>query len=161
MKNFRFWFIIFIFTFYIFNFYCYAQSISSIELINNAKVYDGKTVIYEGEIIGDIMARGNYAWMNVNDGNSAIGIWINTSLTKDIFYTGSYESKGDRVEVTGIFHRACPEHGGDLDIHAQGLRKIGSGKLVLEKLNLDKRNQAIVLLGILSLVWILTLLKRR
>ena len=31
---------------------CYAQPVSSIELINNAKLYDGKTVTYEGEVIG-------------------------------------------------------------------------------------------------------------
>lgn len=140
---------------------CFAQPILSTELINNAKQYDGKTVIYEGEVIGDIMVRGNYAWININDGNSAIGVWMNKSFTKDILYTGSYKSKGDGVKITGIFHRACPEHGGDLDIHAQAIRRINSGRIILEKLNPGKRNQVIVLLGFLSLVCILSLLKRK
>ncbi len=140
---------------------CYAQPVSSTELINNAKQYDGKIVIYEGEVIGDIMKRGDFAWVNVNDGQSAIGIWINTSLVKDIVYTGSYKSVGDGVEVTGIFHRACPEHGGDLDIHAEVLRKTALGRSVQEKLNPGKRNLVIVLLGVLCLIWILTLLKRK
>ncbi len=138
---------------------CYAQAVSSAELINNAKLYDGKAVIYEGEVIGDIMVRGNYAWINVNDGPNAIGIWIDKTLTKDILYAGSYKSKGDWLEITGVFHRACPEHGGDLDIHAQGIRKIKPGRPVLERLNLDKRNLAFILLGVLCLVWILRLLK--
>ncbi|MEK6728368.1 MAG: DNA-binding protein [Candidatus Omnitrophota bacterium] len=139
----------------------YAQPISSTELINNAKIYNSKTVTYEGEIIGDVMRRGENAWINVNDGSNAIGIWINTSLLKEINYTGSYKSSGDRVEVTGVFNRACPEHGGDLDIHAQSLRKINSGRLRPQRLNPDKRNQVFILLGVLISVWILSLLKRK
>ncbi len=139
----------------------YAQPASSTGLINNAKQYDGKIVAYEGEVIGDVMVRGEYAWINVNDGQNAIGIWINKSLTKDILYTGSYKSKGDWVEVTGTFQRACIQHGGDLDIHAQAIRKLKAGRETLERLNISKRNQAFVLLGILCLVWILRLLKRK
>jgi hypothetical protein len=134
-----------------------AQPVSSTELINNAKQYDGKTVAYEGEAIGDIMMRGDYAWVNVNDGSNAIGIWLSPTLAKSITYTGRYKSKGDAIEITGIFHRACPEHGGDLDIHAQTIRKIGAGRVIAEKLNIGKRNFAAILLGILGIIWILTL----
>ena len=66
---------------------CYSQPLSSTELINNAKSYDGKTVVYEGEVIGDIMVRGAFAWINVNDGKNAIGIWLEKDLSKDIFFT--------------------------------------------------------------------------
>jgi len=139
--------------------YCYAQSISSAELINNAKLYDGKTVTHEGEVIGDIMLRGEFAWINVNDGQNAIGIWMDKNLTADILYTGSYKSKGDFVEITGVFQRACLEHGGDLDIHAQTIRKVRQGRGVFERLNVNKRNLVFVLLGVLCLVWILKQLK--
>jgi len=139
----------------------WAQPISSTELINNAKQYDGKLVAYEGEAIGDIMVRGEYAWINVHDGKTAIGIWIDKDLTKDIFYAGSYKSKGDWVEIRGVFQRACPQHGGDLDIHAQAIRVIRQGRQTQEKLNLSKSNQAIVLLAILGMIWILTRLKRK
>jgi hypothetical protein len=158
--NFYFLLLVLPFTFYLFTL-CFAQPISSTELINNAKQYEGKTVIYKGEVIGDIMKRGNYAWLNVFDGANAIGVWLKIALTKDIAYTGSYKSKGDWIEVTGIFHRACPEHGGDLDIHAQAIRKVSSGRVVAEKLNSGKNNLAIFLLGILCVIWILILLKRR
>ncbi len=140
---------------------CEAQPVSSVELINNAKLYDGKVLTYEGEVIGDIMVRGEYAWINVNDGQNAIGIWIEKSKTLDILYTGSYKSKGDWIQITGIFQRACPAHGGDLDLHAQGIRKIRPGRLVLERWNLTKRNLVLVLLGVLCLVWILRQLKVR
>lgn len=138
-----------------------AQSISSTELINNAKDYDGKTIAYAGEPIGDIMGRKEYAWINVNDGNNAIGVWINKELTKDILYTGSYKTKGDWIEVRGAFQRACPEHGGDLDIHAQAITKIKTGSIVSEKIDSHKLNLALILLGVLVLVWILKQLKHK
>jgi hypothetical protein len=140
---------------------CYAQPISSTELIKNAKLYDGKTVVYEGEVIGDIMQRGAYAWVNINDGQNAIGVWAAVPLVKAIVYTGSYQSKGDIVEITGIFQRSCAEHGGDLDIHAQALRKISSGRTVVEKFNLGKRNTVLILAGFLCLILILRQLIRR
>ena len=139
-------------------FNCYAQPIPSVELINNAKLYDGKVISYEGEVIGDIMKRGDYAWINLNDGKNAIGIWASLALVRDIGYTGSYKSVGDGVEVTGVFRRACPEHGGDLDIHAQAIRKTGAGRRLQERLNLDKRNQVFIFLGIIGLIWISKLL---
>jgi len=138
-----------------------AQAISSTELINNAKALDGQTVVYKGEVIGDVMRRGDFAWINVNDGQNAIGIWISTALTKQITFAGSYKSKGDIVEVTGIFHRACPEHGGDLDIHAQQMRLIEVGSPRPERASRIKRNVAIALLAALGLIWILKLLKRK
>ena len=149
------WFVILIFTFYILHLNCYAQPISSSELINNAKQYDGKEVVYEGEVIGDMMVRAEFAWINVSDGRSAIGIWIDKDLLKDILYTGSYKSKGDWVSITGIFHRACSAHGGDLDIHATSLARIKSGELKQERIISTKHNLLIVLLGALCLILIL------
>ena len=139
----------------------FAQTISSTELIKNAKHCDGKAVVYVGEVIGDIMVRGEYAWINVHDGNNAIGIWIGKDLTKDILYTGSYKSRGDWVGISGTFQRICSQHGGDLDIHAQAIRIISRGREIRERLNLSKSNQAIVLLVILGIIWISTLLKRK
>ena len=136
---------------------CYAEeAVSSAELINNAKQYDGKEVMYKGEVIGDIMARKEFVWINVNDGVNAIGIWLKKDLAKDIFYTGGYKSRGDIVEVKGILHRACLEHGGDLDIHIEELSKIDSGMVITEKINFAKRNGAFILLGILGLALILS-----
>lgn len=141
--------------------YCYAQPISSTELINNAKQYDGKTVIYRGEVIGDIMARKDYVWLNVNDGVNAIGVWIDKNLSRNIVYTGSFKFRGDIVEIEGVFHRACLEHGGDLDVHAWALRRIVSGMAVRDRLDIHKKNLVILLLGILCLILILNRLKRK
>lgn len=139
----------------------YAQTSTSLRLISHAKEYDGKFVVYEGEVIGEIMPRGNFSWINVNDGQNALGIWLEKSLVKEILYTGSYKAKGDWVRVEGVFHRACPEHGGDLDIHAQGLLRVKSGRILAQRLNPGKRELALALFIILCLAWILRRLKIR
>jgi hypothetical protein len=137
----------------------YAQSISSKELIENAKTYDAKTISYQGEVIGEVMCRGDYCWVNLNDGKNAIGIWLPKTSASIINYKGSYKAEGDWLEVTGIFNRACREHSGDLDIHAINIRKVKEGNALQEQINLKKRNLSLILLGILCLILILKRLK--
>ena len=139
----------------------YAQPIASTQLIENAKDFDNKSVIFQGEVIGDVMKRGDFAWVNINDGTNALGIWMPKDFTKDIVYTGSYKAKGDILEVEGVFHRACPQHGGDLDIHAQVVKKIRPGYNKEETIDKNKRNQAFALIGALCLVLILQALKKK
>ena len=133
---------------------CYAQQISSTELINNAREYDGKSVVYVGEAVGDVMVRGDFAWVNLNDGENAIGVWLNKELAGGIQFTGSYQTKGDRLEITGVFQRNCIQHGGDMDIHAQSIRKINPGRAVGEELDTSKRNFVFILLAVLCLVFV-------
>jgi hypothetical protein len=133
----------------------FAQSVSSAQLIDNAQRYDGKTVVYAGEVIGDIMVRGEHAWVNVHDGQYAIGIWLPKNLSAAILYTGSYKAKGDWIEVSGIFHQVCKEHAGELDIHATSLKRINSGYFVPRVFNRGRMRKAVILLVILGCVWIL------
>ena len=129
---------------------CYAQTSMGLDLLNNAKQYDGKVVSYKGEVIGDIMIRGDCAWLHVNDGTIAIGIWIPKTMLQDIRYAGNYHKKGDIVEVFGTFHRSCLEHGGDLDIHASEIKTIIPGSLNIQPISRKK-----VYIGISSLVLVL------
>jgi hypothetical protein len=146
-----------VFTFCFLNLDCYAQpaSISSTELINNSRLHDGITLVYAGEAIGDVMMRGDFAWVNVSDGNNAIGIWMSRESAGTIKFTGSHRSIGDRLEITGVFHRNCTEHGGDMDIHAREVRIITPGKTLTEQLDIKKRNTVYIILGALFLVVIL------
>jgi hypothetical protein len=134
---------------------CFAQAASSTELINQADHYDGQTVVYEGEVIGDIMMRSDFAWLNVHDGENSIGVWASRELARDITCAGSYQFRGDIIQVSGIFHRACLEHGGDLDIHAESIEIIKPGREFNRLINTRKLNFVIILFGILILVWIL------
>ncbi|MFH1201453.1 MAG: DNA-binding protein [Candidatus Omnitrophota bacterium] len=127
--------------------FVYAQPLSSAELINNAKRYDGKTVVYEGEVVGDIMKRSDGAWLSINDTKAALGVFCPPVLTKDINYIGGYKTKGDWVRIEGVFHRACPIHGGDLDIHAQALSIITGGGSIHQEVPLAKKIFSVCLSG--------------
>ncbi len=135
--------------------FAYAQAVSGRELVDKATEFNGKIILFEGEVIGDIMIRGDHAWINVSDGDTALGIWIEKKLTRRLTHTGGYNSKGDWIRIYGIFSRACGEHSGELDIHAKSIKVLNRGRIIQERLNLGKRNIALVLLGVLCLVAIL------
>jgi len=138
----------------------YAQTLSVAEIIKNVKSFDGKNITFEGEVIGDVMRRGNFAWVNVYNYDDALGVWMSVSLAAGIDHTGSHRETGDKIEVVGVFHRACPEHGGDMDIHAQGIRRISWGGPIADVPSSKKRNFIIFLLGVFAVLWIFTRSKR-
>ncbi|MEG0832890.1 MAG: hypothetical protein RSE36_00445 [Oscillospiraceae bacterium] len=99
-----------------------ATRANSEELIVCAKDYDNTEVIYTGEVVGDALPRGEYVWLSSCDSNnSSLGIYIDKELAAKIEYYGDYLTVGDKVTVKGTFYRACAQHGGDLDIHADEL----------------------------------------
>jgi len=102
--------------------------VTSAELIEKAADFDGKEVTLEGEAVGSILPRGEYAWVNITDqNNSAIGIFMKASDAAQIKTLGRYGVTGDRVRVTGTFYRACAAHGGDLDVHAASVTLVEAG----------------------------------
>ena len=140
----------------------YAQTtVTSTELIERAKELNGKEVSYQGEAIGEAMARGEHFWINVNDGNNAIGVWAPDNFLSVISFTGGYTAKGDWLEVRGVFNRACKMHGGDVDIHALALIKAREGKAVTHRLARGKHTVIVILLGAFICLLILQLLKKR
>jgi hypothetical protein len=121
-----------------------AEAVKIQELIERAEDYDGRHVTIEGEAIGDIMARGEMAWITVNDdayseaglgeggdfagiSNSGIGVWLPAEEARKVRLLGGYKNKGDRVVVTGVFHRADRENGGDMCIRGVYLEVVERG----------------------------------
>jgi len=121
-----------------------AEEVSTADLLNEWEKYDGQEVIFKGEAVGDVMRRGDYAWITVNDdfysrearleagelrgGNSGMGIWLPIEEADKIKKLGRYGTVGDFVEVRGVFSANCLEHGGDFDIHASTLKVIDPGR---------------------------------
>ncbi len=140
----------------------FAESISGNDLVENAKLYDGKTIEFQGEVIGDIMARGKHAWLNVNDGSRAIGIWTSKELTQKIKHIGGYRYLGDKIKVIGVFNRACSQHGGDLDIHATEISILERGEKIEHPVNPVKAALALILfVAALAAVFYPMILKAR
>lgn len=137
----------------------YAKSLTSKELIEEANALDGSIVTYKGEVITAIMNRGEHSWVNLNDGYNAIGIWCKSASLKDVGTIGDYKNEGDVLEITGVFHRACPVHSGELDIHADSVRIEAMGFPVEERVSSQRINVAIAFF-ILTLLAIFMLRKR-
>lgn len=98
------------------------------ELVERAAELDGVVVEFSGEAIGEALERGDMAWVNLADDAGALGIWMTSGDAALIRTYGSYATTGDRLLVRGVFHRACPEHGGDMDIHAASVQTVSSGE---------------------------------
>lgn len=101
-------------------------------LVEKAKEMDGQSVTVEGEAIGEPMIRGDFAWVNINDGTNAMGLWMKKENAQVINFYGDYSHKGDRLLVEGVFYRACPEHGGEADLHVKSLSVVKNGNEVEE-----------------------------
>ncbi|MGB7594157.1 MAG: hypothetical protein WBL80_01160 [Erysipelotrichaceae bacterium] len=104
-----------------------ATTVKINDLVEKAKEFDGKTITLEAEAIGEVLERGDYAWININDKSSAIGVYVPIAEAKKIKFFGDYAHTGDTLVITGVMHNACVEHGGELDVHAQTITVIRLG----------------------------------
>ncbi len=86
-----------------------------------------REVTVQGEAIGEVLARGDYSWVNVGDGSTAVGVWVDSEAARTVSVTGSHAWVGDTVVVEGVFYPACPQHGGEPDLHARSLRVLAAG----------------------------------
>jgi hypothetical protein len=105
-----------------------VAQVPSPELIDKGRALDGKEIEFTGELIGDPMVRGDHVWVNVSDGANAIGVWLPRTLLPSVRFWGSYRARGDTIRVRGVFHRSCPDHGGDMDIHGSAVEIVSIGR---------------------------------
>ncbi len=133
----------------------------SAELVEDSEVWDGRRVEFQGEIIGEAMVRGEWAWIHINDDayqlrnieegaepggyNTGHAVWIDADRLKDVVHYGDYHNEGDIVRVAGVFNAACAQHGGDMDIHADNLEVVRRGRRVVDPISPTKAWWAAVL----------------
>lgn len=97
------------------------------DLIEHAPRYDGQKIRLHGEVIGDIMHRGNDIWINITDGTNSIGIIAPRAIVPTITFVGDYHTSGDIVEVVGDFYNSDPNYGGDTDVRAYSVKVLEVG----------------------------------
>ncbi|MFZ5974744.1 MAG: DNA-binding protein, partial [Bacillota bacterium] len=90
---------------------------------------------------------GDHTWLNVSDGRNAIGVWVEAKDMQGVDTPGRYNMRGDTVRVTGVFHRACADHGGDFDIHANKMDVTQKGYAVTHQTETVKAVFAFILLA--------------
>lgn len=127
---------------------------SSAGLVERPAEYDGEAVRFTGEAVGEVMVRGDHAWLHLNDDayylknveegaalggyNSGMAVWVPAPETEAIGFYGDYRHEGDVVTVQGTFNAACAEHGGDMDIHAVSLTVEKPGREVEDPVSVAK-----------------------
>ena len=145
------------------------SEVDSAALVDNANAWNGRTITFTGEAIGEQMIRGDMAWIHINDDayakrnieegatfagyNSGHAIWLPAELARQIRFFGDYRHAGDIVTVIGVFHAADPEHGGDMDIHATSLTIVRPGHPVIHVIDTRRALLAAGLLALASLLY--------
>jgi len=141
--------------------------VNSASLVENANAWNGHVITFKGEAIGETMVRGKMAWIHLNDDaymwknleegakldgyNSGHAVWISADLAMKIRFFGDFKHEGDVVKIVGTFNAACPQHGGDMDIHASTLQIVRVGHPVHHVINTPRAIIAGVLL-VLALI---------
>jgi len=148
------------------------------DLIENMKKFDGKVVTIQGQVVGDGMVRGANAWVTIDDdpfsnksleeggalvgmSNISMSVWAPSPDVEPISFYGGYKNKGDTVRVTGVFHRACPEHGGDTDIHATSFEVLRQGRGIVHSIQYPKLIAVILLSAVIALLWYALKIRRK
>ncbi|MDD3726236.1 MAG: hypothetical protein PHI44_03480 [Candidatus Ratteibacteria bacterium] len=119
-------------------------------LFEQVSLYDGKEVVVQGEVIGDIMRDGEHFWVNIKDGDAFMGIVIDALQKDKIGCLGRYGIIGDTIKVRGTYHLHCPVHYGERDIHAEKLEVLESGYTVPKPLRIDRIVVSIIL-GVITI----------
>lgn len=96
------------------------------ELLNCPESFDRRTVRYRGEVIGGLMERAGGVWAQLNDdayaralgplpahreyrgANVGIGVLLPPDVAAEIGMVGGPQTRGDLVEVVGVFRRVEP-----------------------------------------------------
>ena len=127
-----------------------ADVIELNQLVENAEAMDGQTITVTGEAIGEALERGDHAWVNINDGTNAMGIWMPLDDAQRIKVFGDYKHHGDQLQITGVFNQACAEHGGDVDIHSDSITVVAVGYATAESVPAPKIVTGLVLVCLAS-----------
>ena len=144
-------------------------TVASAALIENASVWDNRSISFAGEAVGEAMIRGDHTWLHINDDayqvrnledgrpragyNSGQAIWAPAELARRVRLFGDYRNAGDVARVSGEFHAACREHGGDMDIHATDLEIVREGHSVAQRLNSRRLGIGLGLLLLAGALW--------
>lgn len=122
---------------------------TSAALVECPERFDGRTVSYVGEVVGDVLQREGGAWVLMNDDayalevgplgvhgrfrgpNSGVSVWLEGELAALADEPGRADRRGDVLRVRGIVHRVDPADGGGLTIRAS------TGQLVADARRVD------------------------
>ncbi len=147
--------------------------ISSEQVFACPQAYDGLHVSFVGEVIGDLIAREDGVWVQVNDDayalavgplvghrehagfNTGLAVWLPNGLHESITDVGGPARRGDVVLVEGQLLRADPADGGGTTLRAQQLTILAPSETVDPPLHVLQLAIAVGLacLALGSVIW--------
>ncbi|MFH1768992.1 MAG: hypothetical protein ABH858_07515 [Candidatus Omnitrophota bacterium] len=106
----------------------FGQSLLLSDLLANAGRYDNQSVVVEGEVIGEALDDDQKGlWINISQAGVNLGVYLQDSSSVDkIKHFGSFQTRGDSVEIRGVFYNLCPYHF-ERDIHVERLSVVKPG----------------------------------
>ncbi len=88
-----------------------------------------REVVFTGEATGSpIIADANHVWVNVKNGGAMVGVYMDAQLAEQITHYARYEHTGDMITVQGVYHLACADHNGELEVHAESIEVNAQGE---------------------------------
>lgn len=98
-------------------------------LVSTNRALNNSEVSFTGETVGSVVfADDTHEWANMlGASNSVISVYLTDEQAALIQYAGDYHNTGTMLKIVGIYHIACPEHQGELDVHATSAEVVDSG----------------------------------
>lgn len=118
--------------------------VSSAQVYRCPAAYDGLTVTYVGEVVGELLPRDGGAWAQVNDDdyalvtgpvighreragfNTGLAVWLDEPLADRIANPGRPALRGDVVLLRGTILRADPDDAGGITLRATELETLAA-----------------------------------
>lgn len=93
-------------------------------LVEEAVERDGKTFVIRGELIGEPLTADHGVWLNILEEGNPLAVFCPEPQAGPCLSLigGSHARRGHRLQLTGVLHRVCLEHGADHDFHATSVR---------------------------------------
>ncbi len=146
-----------------------ADRVTSTAVLACPSAYAGRTVVYVGEVVGDLLRRDGGAWVLINDDpyalevgplplhsarrgtNQGLSVWLPEATLDGISALGRPGQRGDVVAVTGVVRRVDPAAGGALTLRAEALEVLAPAVRRDDPLEPSQLALALGLVGVAAL----------
>lgn len=120
--------------------FLYQTSIADLAKADSS--YSGKTVLVQGEVVGDRIndeLQPENCWITLEEMGSSnpavVSVFMTMEQSSVIDTYGRYGSQGTTLQVRGTFHLECSNHQGMSDIHVEEVSAVALGHATTAQVN--------------------------